>query len=50
MASQEGFHDVVQTLLGEGTDVNITRSDVSDVIFYYCMYMIKIWLHAPVPN
>ena len=35
MASQKGYYDVVQTLLGAGADVNITRSYVSDVIFYY---------------
>ena len=31
MASQEGHHDVVQSLLGAGAEVNIARSDVSDV-------------------
>ena len=35
MASEKGHHDVVQTLLGAGADVNIARSDVSDVMFYY---------------
>ena len=34
MASQEGHHDVVKILLGAAADVNITTSDVSDVIFY----------------
>ena len=34
MASEEGHHDVVQTLLGAGADVNIATSDVSDV--YKC--------------
>ena len=34
MASEEGHHDVVQTLLGAGADVNIARSNVSDV--YKC--------------
>ena len=29
VASQEGHHDVVQTLLGAGADVNIATSDVS---------------------
>ena len=29
VASQEGHHDVVQTLLGAGADVNIARSVVS---------------------
>ena len=32
MACQEGHHDVVQTLLGAGADVNIARSNVSDVM------------------
>ena len=31
VASQEGHHDVVQTLLGAGAGVNIALSDVSDV-------------------
>ena len=29
VASQEGHHDVVQTLLGAGADVNIASSNVS---------------------
>ena len=29
MASQNGHHDVVQTLLGAGADVSIASSDVS---------------------
>ena len=29
VASREGHHDVVQTLLGAGADVNMARSDVS---------------------
>ena len=29
VACQEGHHDVVQTLLGAGADVNISTSDVS---------------------
>ena len=29
VANQNGHHDVVQTLLGAGADVNIARSDVS---------------------
>ena len=33
-ASQNGQHDVVQTLLGAGAEVNIARSDVSHVMFY----------------
>ena len=35
MASQEGHHDVVKTLLGASADVNIKTSDVRDVMFYY---------------
>ncbi|KAL5510172.1 hypothetical protein EMCRGX_G005671 [Ephydatia muelleri] len=31
IASREGHHDVVQSLLGAGAEVNIARSDVSDV-------------------
>ena len=31
MASQEGHHDVVQTLLGAGAGVNIAASNVGDV-------------------
>ena len=33
MASQEGHHDVVQTLLGAGAGVNIARSNVSDDVY-----------------
>ena len=33
MASQEGHHGVVLSLLGAGADINITRSDVGDVMF-----------------
>ena len=29
VASQEGYYDVVQTLLGAGADVNMATSDVS---------------------
>ena len=36
VASEKGHHDVVQILLGAGADVNIARSYVSDVIFYFC--------------
>ena len=41
MASEEGHHDIVKTLLGAGADVNIPTSDVhvSDVKFHYYMYM-----------
>ena len=37
MASEKGHHDVVQTLLGAGADVNIATSDVSDVMVCYYM-------------
>ena len=33
VASEKGHHDVVQTLLGAGADVNIARSDVSGGMF-----------------
>ena len=33
MASEKGYYDVVQTLLGAGADVNIARSYVSEVCF-----------------
>ena len=37
VASQNGHHDVVQSLLGAGADVNIATSDVSDCCFHsYC--------------
>ena len=36
MASREGHHDVVQTLVGAGADVNIATSDVSDMVL--CSY------------
>ena len=31
VASRNGHHDAVQTLVGAGADVNIARSDVSDM-------------------
>ena len=34
MASQNGHHGVVLSLLGAGADVNIATSDVSDVICF----------------
>ena len=37
VASQQGHYDVVQNLLGAGADVNIARSDVSNVMFNYFM-------------
>ena len=33
-ASQNGYHDVVQSLLGAGADVNTAKSDVSNDIIY----------------
>ena len=43
IASQNGNHDVVQSLLGAGAEVNIATSDVSDVssvhrahVYIYC--------------
>ena len=35
MASQEGHHGVVLSLLGAGADINIAASDVSDVMFLF---------------
>ena len=36
VASENGYHDGVKTLLGAGADVNIARYHVSDGIFYFC--------------
>ena len=36
VASREGHHDVMQTLVGAGADVNIAKSDVSDMVL--CSY------------
>ena len=40
VASYSGHHDVVQSLLGAGAQVNVARSDVSDVhrvhVHVYC--------------
>ena len=36
VASLNGHHDVVQTLVGAGADVNIATSDVSDMVL--CSY------------
>ena len=33
MASRNGHHGVLLSLLGAGADVNTARSDVSDVMF-----------------
>ena len=45
MACQEGHHGVVQTLLGAGAGVNIATSDVSDVMFYWYMNVLKKLLY-----
>ena len=42
MASQNGHHDVVQTLLGAGADVNIATSDVSDVRVWRGMLQVQV--------
>ena len=38
VASEKGHHDVVQSLLGAGAEVNIARSDVSDLDKYGLAY------------
>ena len=45
VASKEGHHDAVQTLLGAGADVNITTSDVSDVMFYNLLHVVYVHNH-----
>ena len=40
VASQEGHHDVVQSLVEAGADVDIARSDVSGVVCKY-MYLLQ---------
>ena len=40
MASYNGHHDVVKSLLGAGAEVNIATSDVSDVTGYMYMYIV----------
>ena len=40
VASYKGHHDVVQTLLGAGADVNIVKY-VSHVMLYYYIHKIK---------
>ena len=37
VASRKGHHEVVLSLLGAGADVNIARSDVSNVMINYVM-------------
>ena len=41
IASQEGHHDVVQSLLGAGADMNVTQSDVSH--HKPCTVIVESW-------
>ena len=43
VASEKGHHDVLQTLLGAGANVNIATSDVSHVMLYF--YIHKMCTH-----
>ena len=43
VASQEGHHGVVQSLLGAGAEVNIATSDVSDVT---CVHMVHVHVYC----
>ena len=43
MASENGHHDVVQSLLGAGAEVNIARSDVSDVT---CVHRVHVHVYC----
>ena len=43
MASQNGHHDVVQSLLGAGAEVNIATSDVSDVT---CVHRVHVHVYC----
>ena len=43
MAIQNGHHGVVQSLLGAGADVNIARSDVSDVT---CVHRVHVHVYC----
>ena len=45
MASQKGHHDVVQSLLGAGAEVNIAASDVSDVT---CVHRVHVHVYCGV--
>ena len=40
VASREGHHDVVQSLLGAGAEENIATSDVSDVT---CVHRVHVY-------
>ena len=43
IASQNGYDDVVQSLLGAGAEVNIVRSDVSDVT---CVHRVHVHVYC----
>ena len=43
VASEKGHHDVVQSLLGAGAEVNIARSDVSDVT---CVHRVHVHVYC----
>ena len=43
IASHNGHHDVVQRLLGAGAEVNIARSDVSDVT---CVHRVHVHVYC----
>ena len=43
MASENGHHDVVQSLLGAGAEVNIAKSDVSDVT---CVHRVHVHVYC----
>ena len=43
MASRIGHHDVVQSLLEAGAEVNIARSDVSDVT---CVHRVHVHVYC----
>ena len=45
MVFKNGHYGVVQTLLGAGADVNIATSDVSDVMFYWYMNVLRKLLY-----
>ena len=43
VASWKGHHDVVQSLLGAGAEVNIATSDVSDVT---CVHRVHVHVYC----
>ena len=42
VASQNGHHDVVQSLLGAGAEVNMATSDVSDVTCVHRVHVVRM--------